>query len=130
MNRKLDVDAAANEIERRRESWQQSGFSVGDLTFRDQAREWPNQVVEGRSNALAPDSVGVALRHRAVEARIVLYAYGWVDWEWANLAERDLDIHEGSAVEVLSTSSFGELLDQLADEIKASSDKWPGGSSA
>lgn len=122
----LDIDQAAEEIRRRREFLLRSGFCVGALTFRDQSREWPDMFVEGREHALQPDSVGVTLQRRKVDAWVVLYAAGWVDSEWANFAEPDFSIQSMSARKVLNATAFGDLLDELIDQIRASSERWRG----
>lgn len=44
-----------------------------------QARAWPHQVVAGRAQAAARDSVGVTVTCGGAEGELVLYAGGWAD---------------------------------------------------
>jgi hypothetical protein len=115
---KLDLDAAAAVIESRRGRWTASGFEVGDLTWRDVAAGWPYPLV-ARSEALAPDSVGVEAVRESVHVRIVLFDRNWedrrggyADVEGANL---ETGVIEVSAPDVPSIDAFGRLLDATFD---------------
>ncbi|WP_053071620.1 hypothetical protein [Cellulomonas sp. A375-1] len=79
MDVKIDLDLAAAQISDRGAEWQARGLRVGPITWRDQARTWPNQVVAGRAQAAEPDSVGVKVTCGGEEGELVLYAGGWAD---------------------------------------------------
>ena len=127
---KLDLDAAAAQIEARRPAWTAAGFTVGNLTWRDNARGWPYPLV-ARSEALAPDSVGVRCDREGVEFDIVLFdgewrdePGGWADVDAANFAT---GVVESTAPDVPDIDAFGRLLDDtferwcgVADAIEES----------
>jgi hypothetical protein len=125
METRIDLDLATAEIERRREAWEQRGLSVGTLTWRDQARQWPDLIVESRLDAVDPDSVKVVLERGRAVAEVVLYRGGWADVEWANYAGPDGDHHPEKTHDDLTPQTFGEVLDSLVDSLVASGDRWP-----
>jgi hypothetical protein len=103
----LDLDAAAAEIEMRREAWSTAGFTVGELTWRDLAAGWPFPFVS-RAEAREPDSVGVRCVSGLVEFSVVLFDGGWADVLCGNLETAEI---ESTAPTVVDVASFGRLLD-------------------
>jgi hypothetical protein len=79
MDVRIDLDAAARMIEERRESWRQSGITVGETTWRDQGEGWPPVLKTSRSDVRDADSVGVALSKGEQEGSLVLFSGGWAD---------------------------------------------------
>jgi hypothetical protein len=113
---KLDLDAAAAEIEKRRPAWLAAGFAVGELTWRDQAPGWPYPLVS-RAEAKSPDSVGVRCVRGQVEFSVVVFdgewspeQGGWADVEGGNLDTGDIEM---TAPEIPDIAAFGRLLDQV-----------------
>jgi hypothetical protein len=80
MDRIVDLDAAAAEIEQRRPDWLANSLQPGPTTWRESAGEWPYAIVPDRGEVRAPDSVGVFVKaqHRG-EMEIVLFRGGWAD---------------------------------------------------
>jgi hypothetical protein len=114
----IDLDAAANAIEARRSDWEQLGFHVGQLTWRDRALGWPWQLVS-RDRAVQPDSVGFRLSRGAAEGGIVLFDGGWADVEWWDGTTNDPEV---SAPHIESIDAFAALLDRALA-------RWGGGAS-
>jgi hypothetical protein len=81
MDRLLDLDQVALELERFRRVWSSVGLAVGSLTWRDAADRWPWKLHSDRGEVQDPDSVGVTVEADAAEARIVLFRGGWADVE-------------------------------------------------
>lgn len=79
MDKLIDLDAVAAELEQRRAAWTAAGCIVGSLTWRDAAAQWPQPIVTDRSAVSDPESVGVTLRHGEHEAELVLWTGGWAD---------------------------------------------------
>ena len=79
MDKLIDLDTVAAELERRRAVWTAAGFTVGPLTWRDAAAGWPQPLVTDRSAVIDPESVGVRLRDDGQEAELVLWTGGWAD---------------------------------------------------
>jgi hypothetical protein len=103
----IDLDAAAKAIEARRSNWERLGFHVGQLTWRDQARGWPWQLVS-RDRAVQPDSVGFRLNRGVAEGGIVLFDGGWADVEWWDGTTNDPEV---SAPDIESIDAFAAFLD-------------------
>ena len=80
---RVDLEALIDEVEEAALTLRQIGFDLGPVTFRDASRTWPEQIVEGRSAAADPDSVGLrasgVFDGLNVEGDIVLYVKGWAD---------------------------------------------------
>ncbi len=112
---KLDLDAAAAEIEKRRPDWLAAGFVMGELTWRDKAPGWPYPLVS-RAEAKSPDSVGVRCVRGQVEFSVVLFDGEWSPEHggWADVEGCDLDrgAFETTAPEVRDIAAFGRVLDQ------------------
>jgi len=58
---RIDLDAAAEQIVRRRGRWEQQGITVGDLMWRDVVEGSPPVLKTVRSDVRDGDSAGVAL---------------------------------------------------------------------
>jgi hypothetical protein len=106
----VDLDAAAAEIEARRQAWTQAGFGVGQLTWRDRARGWPWKLV-AREDAAEPDSVGFRVTKGVAVGAVVLFNGGWadVDW-WPGTAQHEPEV---SAPNIDGVEAFSDLLDAL-----------------
>ena len=119
MDAKIDLDEASAQIARRAIGWKARGLDVGVLTYRDQARRWPHQVVVGRENAAEPDSVCVEVRAGAEEGRVVLYAGGWADLEYWDGASSDGGLFETVGYDgPLTQEDFGRALDDFGAQFR------------
>ncbi|MFB9905094.1 hypothetical protein [Allokutzneria oryzae] len=111
MDRLVDLDAAAQEIESRRTTWEQAGFTVGQKTWHDFTAPWPQTLHTDRAAVEDPDSVGIRLDHDGGPAlEIVLFTGGWAD-----VTAIDFQIHELVALDggdITTPAAFGDLLDQ------------------
>jgi hypothetical protein len=56
---RIDLDAAAREIARRVDRWRESGVTIGDVTWREQADGWPPKLEVNRGDVRDPDSIGI-----------------------------------------------------------------------
>jgi hypothetical protein len=124
---KLDLDAAADEIEKRRAAWASAGFSVGALTWLDTSVGWPYRLVS-RAEVDSPLSVGVRCVRRDIEFAVALYdgrsaseegGPGWADVEGVNYATGEID---ETSPEIADIAAFGRLLDQTFEQWAASDD--------
>ncbi|MFF1919268.1 hypothetical protein ACFVW8_01655 [Streptomyces sp. NPDC058221] len=80
MERIVDLDAAATEIERRRGVWAGAGLEVGAVTWRDEAATWPQPLETDRGRVRDPDSVGVRIvGAESAELEVTLFRGGWAD---------------------------------------------------
>jgi hypothetical protein len=79
MDKLIDLDAVAAELEQRRAVWTAAGITVGPLTWRDAAADWPQALVTDRSAVIDPESVGVRLSDDGQETELVLWTGGWAD---------------------------------------------------
>ncbi len=115
MDRIIDLDAAAAEIDRRRPAWQEHGLQVGPTTWRD-ADAWPQRIQPERDKAIDPDSVGVVVKAGDQgEMQIVLFRGGWADLEVVAFDRPDEPILD--APEFSSPEAFGTALDQAVDTL-------------
>lgn len=110
----IDIDAAAAEIEARRERWTGAGFLVGPLTW------WEKQggPLTTRAEVLAPYSVGVRCVREAIEFSVVLFAPPGVDMAWLDLEGVDFAGRkevEVSSPEIPDLATFGRILDDTFD---------------
>ena len=116
MDVRIDLDAAARMIEERRESWRQSGVTVGETTWRDQGEGWPPVLKTSRSDVRDADSVGVALSKGEQEGSVVLFSGGWADFLYWSGDPSDAPVDEAPGwQDWLTTDTFGSLLDRLGD---------------
>lgn len=109
----VDLDAAAKVIEDRLHVWRARGLEVGPLTWRDEARGWPWQLVS-RKRAHWPDSVGFRVRRGPAMGAVVLFGGGWADVEWWQGTAGSEP--ETSAPDVGSVDGFAALLDSLLEQ--------------
>jgi hypothetical protein len=80
MDRIVDLDQAAAEIESRRAAWLAAGLTVGPVTWRDETASWPRTLETDRARVLDPDSVGVQLAAADDAALMVtLFRGAWAD---------------------------------------------------
>jgi hypothetical protein len=121
---KLDLDAAAAEIEKRRPEWTAAGFIVSDVTWRDTAPGWPFPLVS-RAEAKSPDSVGVRCVRGQVEFSVVLFdgessseQGGWADVEGGNLDTGEVEL---AGPEIPDIDTFARVLDDLFERWRS----WP-----
>lgn len=115
----IDLDRLADGIVQRHVArLQDAGYQVGQLTWRDRAREAPKNVVTDRANAIDPDSVGfqaTQIRHgEELGGEIVIYWGGWAD-----VAAWDLSagaIHHGLGVFV-NDRGAAEVVDAFTERL-------------
>jgi hypothetical protein len=112
---KIDLDLAAGQVLARGAEWEARGLRVGPLTWRDQSRTWPHQVVVGRAQAAEPDSVGVKVMCGNEEGELVLYAGGWADvLYWGGEGASDVvDEMVGDCDSPLTGEGFARVLDDF-----------------
>lgn len=115
MDANIDLDLAAAQITACVAVWEARGLQVGPLTWRDQARRWPLQVVAVRAQAAEPDSVGIRVRCGDAQGELVLYAGGWADvLSWGGEVTSDVvDEMAGGDDAPLTLEDFGLLLDEF-----------------
>ncbi|WP_149203314.1 hypothetical protein [Actinotalea subterranea] len=120
MDVKIDLDLAAGQIEARGADWEARGLRVGPITWRDQARTWPHQVVAGRARAAEPDSVGVKVICGDEEGELVLYAGGWADvLYWGGQGSSDVvDEMVGDYDSPLTQDGFAGVLDDFGARFR------------
>lgn len=106
----VNLDAAAAEIEARRDAWMQAEFDVSQLTWRDRAQGWPWKLV-AREEASEPDSVGFRVTKGIAVGTVVLFDGGWADVEWwPGTPPHEPEV---SAPDIDSVGAFSDLLDAL-----------------
>src|SRR5947208_2108080 len=79
MRDRVDLDVAVHEITRRLPSWRAAGMTVGDVTWRDAAVEWPRPLTTIREDVVVPESVGIRCSKDHQEGSLVLFNGGWAD---------------------------------------------------
>lgn len=116
MDRLIDLDQAAVEIERRRESWTRAGLVVRPVTWRDEAQSWPWTPKTDRTTVADPASIGVTLDFNddCPAARVVLFRSGWADVDTVDTETWDITTENPT---VPSVAAFGSLLDQVAARV-------------
>jgi hypothetical protein len=115
MDRIIDLDAAAAEIDRRRPSWQATGLQPGPTTWRD-TDSWPQRIQPERDKAVDPDSVGVRVNASDKGGmEITLFRNGWADLTVV------VYHHEGDPVieapEITTPEAFGAVLDHAISTL-------------
>ena len=118
MERIVDLDLAAAEIERRRPSWLANGLQPGPTTWRESAGSWPFPIVPDRARVTDPDSVGIVVKADARGAmEIVLFRGGWAD---LTVVVYD---HQGDPVlaapDIATPEAFGVTLDDSVQTLLA-----------
>ena len=124
---KIDLDLAAEQITACGAAWEARGLHVGELTWRDQFRTWPDQVVAGRAQASEPDSVGVKVTRGDEEGQVVLYDGGWADVEyWAGDVANDAVCEvAGDYDEPLTQGGFASVLDGFGARFRGTGASLP-----
>ncbi|GAA2784027.1 hypothetical protein [Crossiella cryophila] len=116
MERIVDLDAAAGEIHARRAVWEAAGFTVGPVTWRDHAENWPQHLITERTAVFDPDSVGVRVDHGdCCVAYVVLFRGGWADVDVID--PHTEEVHEVDGSGITSVEAFGKLLDQVTARL-------------
>ena len=123
----VDLDAAAQEIEVRRERWERDGFSVGALTWRDAEASWPQKIETDRGAVADPDSVGVAIKSGDVEASVVFFRGGWGDVWAVDFGDPDAEVFYDHP-EAATVEEFGQLLDDVYARVRGLAERESGGS--
>lgn len=112
MDRIVNLDAAAAEIEHRRGRWTGVGLTVGAVTWRDELARWPQRLETNRGRVQDPDSVGVrVLGDDDAEAQVVLFRGAWADVDF--FSERTGWELVAEAPEIRSATEFGAVLDEI-----------------
>ena len=115
MERRIDLDAAADEIDRRVAGWRESGLDVGPITWREKAEGWPYPLKTVRSEVREVDSIGIQVKKGEQEGSVVLFDGGWADFLYWSGSPDDEPVDEAPGWEDwLTVERFGALLDRLA----------------
>ena len=61
MDRLVDLDAVAAELQARRPGWESRGLKVGAFTWRDAQALWPQPIVTDRALVADPESLGMTM---------------------------------------------------------------------
>ncbi|MFE0463520.1 hypothetical protein ACFW1A_30135 [Kitasatospora sp. NPDC058965] len=114
MERVVDLDQVAMEVDARVAAWRVGGLTVGELTWRDHAFPWAQQFLTDRARVGDPDSVGVTLaRGEDQVLEVVLYRGGWADVGF-------LSGDDGGALpanDITSAADFGRRLDGWVSHV-------------
>jgi hypothetical protein len=117
MDRIIDLDAAAAEIDRRRPAWLAHGLQVGPTTWRDAADTWPQRIQPHRDKAIDPDSVGVRVQAGdRGEMEVCLFGGGWADLAVVTYDPSPTEVIN-DAPEFTSPETFGLALDDAIDTL-------------
>jgi hypothetical protein len=117
VERVLDLDAVGAALEERRQGWETAGFTVGMLTWRDEAAPWPQELIHDRSKVSDPDSVGVVLRRGADEAEIVVFRGGWADLSWLRASNQAAGV-QMTAPPLPHFEAISRMLDELTGALR------------
>ena len=80
MDRLVDLDAVAAELQARRPGWESRGLKVGAFTWRDAQAPWPQPIVTDRALVADPESLGMTMDASPGHyAELVLWCGGWAD---------------------------------------------------
>ncbi|HEX4454664.1 MAG TPA: hypothetical protein VH143_27580 [Kofleriaceae bacterium] len=114
MDSRVDLDGAALEITRRADRWRESGMTLGNVTWRDQADGWPPQLKTNRGDVRDADSIGIRCTKGDREGSLVLFKGGWCDLEYwsGDIADEPLTEAPGYN-DWLTVESYGALLDRF-----------------
>ncbi|MGW7049500.1 hypothetical protein ACWGDT_43980 [Streptomyces avermitilis] len=114
MDRIVDLDLAAAEIERRRADWAAAGVEAGPITWRDEAALWPQPFETDRGRVWDPDSIGVrVVGAEGAEVEITLYRGAWADVGFFSANTGWEPVFECPSPQ--NASEFGALLDSCAN---------------
>jgi hypothetical protein len=115
VERRVDLDQVAGLICRHKITWEQAGLAVSALTWRDVGVPWPYPLKADRCGVADPDSVGVAVRKREQEGRLVVFRGGWADLEYWTGQRSDEPVLEAPGTGApLSILDIERLLDRFA----------------
>ena len=113
MDQRIDLDAAAEEIERHRAEWLRAGLQVGPVTWAD-GQTTVNEIATDRDQVRGDHSVGIRAQSGAAEGALVLYAGGWCDFEFWSGDPADKPVMEIPGWnDWLDLGRFTEVLDRL-----------------
>jgi hypothetical protein len=80
MDRLVDLDAVAAELQARRPGWESRGLKVGAFTWRDAQALWPQPIVTDRALVADPESLWMTMDASPGHyAELVLWCGGWAD---------------------------------------------------
>ena len=83
MDRLVDLDVVAAELQARRARWVSRGLDVGAFTWRDAEASWPQPIVSDRALIVDPESLGVIMTASPSNlAELVLWCGGWADLDF------------------------------------------------
>lgn len=115
MERVIDLDQAAAAIAGRAGRWLAAGLKVGQLTWRDEAAPWPQELETDRALVRDPDSIGLLISGPAdAELSVVLFRGGWADVDFVAGLD-DAGTLPASGID--STAAFGTRLDQWVPRV-------------
>ncbi|MCO1579417.1 hypothetical protein M8C13_27065 [Crossiella sp. SN42] len=118
MERIVDLDAAAQQIESRRATWEVAGLTVGPLTWRDCSPS-TRRLTADRATVSDPDSVSVTLDFGDWPAAVfVLFRGGWADVDVTNFQSGEAHSVDGRGI--TSPALFGALLDRVIQDVVSS----------
>ncbi|MEU8703309.1 hypothetical protein AB0C61_37815 [Streptomyces sp. NPDC048680] len=110
MERIIDLDHAAAVVAERTGPWLAAGLTVGQVTWRDHAVPWPEQLETDRSLVRDPDSVGVLISGPGdAGLSVALFRGGWADVDYFDGLDDGGPI---PAFGITSAAAFGTQLDQ------------------
>jgi hypothetical protein len=110
VERVIDLDQAVAKIVERAPRWRAAGLRVGQVTWRDEAAPWPQQLETDRALVRDPDSIGVLISGPAdAELSVVLFRAGWADVDFV-ASLNDAGTLPASGID--SAAAFGAQLDQ------------------
>jgi hypothetical protein len=113
VDRVIDLDKVAAELEERRPSWVAAGFHVGPLTWRDALAKWPQPIVTDRLLVQEPESLGLVFTIGEDEAQVCLWCGGWADVDFIAGGEVGAE-----APEFLSATACVAVVDSLVGRLR------------
>lgn len=82
MDRLVDLDLVAAELQAPRAEWESHALEVGAFTWRDGQAPWPQPIVTERALVTDPESLGMTMNAGPdLSAQLVLWCGGWADLE-------------------------------------------------
>jgi len=115
VTKRIDLDAAAEQIAARRAEWRRRGITASETTWREKGEGWPPPLKTDRRAVTDADSIGVALTKGAQEGSVVLFGGGWADLlYWDGRSGQAVDEAPGWD-DWLDLGRFGRVLDRLTD---------------
>ncbi len=108
----LDLDQAANEVQRRWFVWTAAGLRVHPITWAGDETERPPLV--GRPEGTTPRSLRLRASRPNAQADVVLYADGWAE---TAVRRPDAAATAHATAQIDSVEAFGLLLDRVVELI-------------